>query len=193
VNNQALKQTIRKKLRAARQALMPSEHEAYSAQIADQLFQHFYFQKAQHIGFYAPLPEEVSTKLILNEAFRQQKHCYLPVVSDTVLDFIEIDPKTPLSKNRFGILEPSHSLVSFSAQCLDMVLVPLVAFDENGHRLGMGGGFYDKTFSFRKKKETPYLIGLAYGIQKVAHLPQSLFDIGLDEVITEKERRVGSL
>jgi len=115
------------------------------------------------------------------------------VVGNAILDFIHIHPKTVLSKNRFGILEPSPSLVSFSPQCLDIVLVPLVAFDEEGHRLGMGGGFYDKTFSFRKDKAVPRLIGLAYSIQKGKHLPQSLFDITLDEVITEKERWVTSL
>ncbi len=73
-------------------------------------------------------------------------------------------------------------------KALDIVIIPLVAFDLNGYRLGMGGGYYDKVFAFKKTHPTPKLVGLAYDFQKITDTPHNELDTRLDEVITEKQR-----
>ena len=91
-------------------------------------------------------------------------------------------------KNKYGIREPeSPTLVD--ANCLDVVLMPLVGFDRTGNRIGMGGGFYDRTFQFLsgRKKTKPLLIGLAYSIQEVANIPNRPWDIPLNFIATENE------
>ena len=90
-------------------------------------------------------------------------------------------------KNRFGILEPSYPHMRvMPLRSLDIVLVPLVAFDRFCHRLGMGAGFYDVTFAFKHKEKGPKLIGLAYDFQKVFSVPRSKLDLKLDGVVSEK-------
>jgi len=92
-----------------------------------------------------------------------------------------------LSKNRFGIPEPSRKVSgALPTFLLSTVLVPLVAFDLEGNRLGMGGGFYDRLFDRKRVKRKPRLIGIAYEFQRVSHLPTESWDIPLDGVITEK-------
>ena len=97
------------------------------------------------------------------------------------------DPGVPMTNNRFGIAEvnlPVSQAIAVSK--LDVVLLPLVAFDLKGNRLGMGGGFYDATFShLRANKNRPTFIGLAYELQKLESLPSDSWDLPLDGVCTE--------
>ena len=100
---------------------------------------------------------------------------------------------TPMAVNYFGIPEPD---ISPRKRCppraLDVVLMPLVAFDESGNRLGMGGGFYDQTFSYKSRAANvskPLLIGVAYEFQRVDLLPTNWWDIGLDGIVTENGYR----
>lgn len=129
------------------------------------------------------------------------KRCYLPVLHPLhhrSLWFIEYKPQDPLVKNRFGILEPiikGNTIVP--AWSLDLVLTPIVAFDHNLHRLGMGLGYYDHTFSFLRQHNiqdtiqhpfnVPVLLGLAYAFQEVHTLPHDHWDIPLAGIATEKE------
>ena len=100
---------------------------------------------------------------------------------------------TPMAVNYFGIPEPD---ITPRKRCptrsLDVVLMPLVAFDESGNRLGMGGGFYDQTFSYKSRSgnvSKPFLIGVAYEFQRVDSLPTNWWDISLDGIVTEKGYR----
>ena len=103
---------------------------------------------------------------------------------------VAYNPDDTLTPNRFGILEPTlegNRLIP--ARNLDLVLVPLVAFDRTGKRLGMGKGYYDQTFAFLKQENTrkmPHLIGLAYGFQEIADLPMDDWDIPLYGIATEQ-------
>jgi 5-formyltetrahydrofolate cyclo-ligase len=90
-------------------------------------------------------------------------------------------------KNRFGIAE-YHGATRLAARQLDMVLLPLVGFDAAGHRLGQGGGFYDATFAFRRRRKhwkKPRLIGVGFECQRVDHIPTDPHDVLLDIVVTE--------
>lgn len=104
------------------------------------------------------------------------------------LQFVRVTPTTSFTPNPFGILEPTTYVETRAPQALDLVLVPLLAFDKCCQRLGFGGGYYDRTFAFKKIEKKPYLIGLAYEFQRLPHIPHNDFDICLDEVITEKRQ-----
>lgn len=92
-----------------------------------------------------------------------------------------------LINNQYGIPEPCGNLDLINPKDLDMAIVPLVAFDKNGNRLGTGKGYYDRTFSFKKQKQPikPYLFGIAYSFQQIENLSPQLWDIPLDFVVTD--------
>ncbi|MFI4937091.1 MAG: 5-formyltetrahydrofolate cyclo-ligase [Candidatus Berkiellales bacterium] len=191
-----LKQQLRQSLQAKRRQLSPSLQLNYSKRIAHLLFQQSYFRQAQNIALYFAFAGEVSTTLILKQALALHKTCYLPVLTDRHLKFVNVDLATPLTKNKFGILEPTPPFTKIIApQALDLVLVPLVAFDLKGHRLGMGKGYYDVTFAFKHSFTKPSagkplggkprLVGLAYDFQRINNVPRANFDVLLDEIVTE--------
>jgi 5-formyltetrahydrofolate cyclo-ligase len=184
-----LKQQLRERIIEKRRHLDAAAQAHWGQQIATRLFQSRSYQQARHIAFYYSVGGEVPTALILAHALAQHKCCYLPVLKDKrYLQFVRIDDKTRLTPNRFGILEPPiHANTLLSPQYLDLVLVPLVAFDKAGYRLGMGGGYYDATFAFSRHSAQPLLIGLAYEFQRVDDIPRTDSDILVDEVITEKK------
>lgn len=183
----ALKQAIRTRKRLQRRQLTHDEQLDLAQKITNRLSQQVFFKQAQHIGLYLPFDGEVSTLPLLKQALLLHKSCYTPILANTCLQFIKIDSQTPMTKNRFGILEPCYPMMKvMPAPLLDVVLVPLVAFDKNCHRLGMGAGFYDITFAFRRKSVTPLLIGLAYDFQKIFSVPRNKLDLKLDGVVSEK-------
>jgi 5-formyltetrahydrofolate cyclo-ligase len=122
------------------------------------------------------------------------KRCFLPILhplKKNSLWFVEYTPDTRLKPNRFGILEPiraGETLVP--AWSLDLVLMPVVAFDHAANRLGMGLGYYDTTFGMLKNQTNPFsppiLLGLAYEFQCLSKLPTDSWDVSLAGVITEK-------
>jgi 5-formyltetrahydrofolate cyclo-ligase len=183
----ALKQAIRTRKRQQRRQLTHAEQLHFAQKITHRLSQQLFFKQAQHIGLYLPFDGEVSTLPLLKQALLLHKSCYAPILANARLQFIKIDSQTPMVKNRFGILEPSYPMMKvMPASLLDVVLVPLVAFDKNCQRLGMGAGFYDTTFAFRRRSITPLLIGLAYDFQKIFSVPRNELDLKLDGVVSEK-------
>jgi len=93
-----------------------------------------------------------------------------------------------LTKNRFGILEPNKRCEKISVPALDVLIMPLVGFDRQGNRLGMGAGFYDRALSFKKAKVygKPYVIGAAHTVQEVEHIDADPWDIPMNLVVTER-------
>ncbi len=181
-----LKNQLRTQIRSRRKRLKAQQQHSASQEICHRLLRCDSFKKAHKIALYLPFEGEVPTFLILTQALAAHKACYTPVVSNHLLQFAQIDLNTPLKSNRFGILEPTSNAGLISPHSLDLVLVPLVGFDKQGHRLGMGGGYYDKTFAFRRRTHKPRLIGLAYDFQRLSLIPRSGSDLLLDEIITEK-------
>lgn len=119
-----------------------------------------------------------------------KKKCYIPTLSirgNNTLDFALYQTDMPIQKNRYRITEPMFAK-KIAVDLLDIVIFPLVGFDMNGHRLGMGGGYYDRTFhSIKQKKTTPFFLGLGYECQKVDTLPKDAWDVCLQGVLTERE------
>jgi 5-formyltetrahydrofolate cyclo-ligase len=137
---------------------------------------------------YLAVAGEVDCQAILERAVAAGREVYLPVLSGPALRFARYRPGDPLISNRFGIDEPAvDRLKLLSGRYLDVVLTPLVAFDLQGNRLGMGGGFYDRSFAFLRWRDAwrrPRLIGLAHHFQLVDKLRSQPWDVPLHSVIT---------
>ena len=125
-------------------------------------------------------------------AWTMGKKIYLPVLAPAYsgkLWFVRYQPHSRMVKNKFGIPEPvAHQRQRISTGALDLVLTPLVGFDNQGNRLGMGGGYYDRTFAFlnnRKHLKKPHLLGLAYETQRLEKLACEAWDVQLHSVATE--------
>ena len=119
-----------------------------------------------------------------------RRHCYLPVLPrrGRVMRFGRLRRDTPMRPNRYGIPEPVDRR-SLRARQLDLLVMPLVGFDADGYRLGMGGGFYDATLAYmqhRRHGRKPRLVGVAYECQRADALPHDPWDMPLDAVLTER-------
>lgn len=179
---------MRRRIRAERSILSAHDQTRAAQLLAQQLRQSSKLKYKKHIGIYLAGDGEVDPALFAQQR-RGQMRFYLPIIQpDKSLLFGE-QGKTALKKNRFGILEPRFSRQLKSAQQLDAILVPLVAFDGRGNRIGMGGGFYDRTLAFkntsgRYHQLKPVLIGLAHRLQQVDHIEPEEWDVMLDQIIS---------
>ena len=183
------KRQLRQQLRKKRRALSLRQQQLAGRQLAKVINLSFTFLKAQHIALYLANDGEIDPQYILKKAVKAGKHCYLPVlIADGKLGFSRYKPGDILTPNRFGIPEPKQRIWR-PAKALDLVLMPLVGFDRHGGRLGMGGGFYDKTFEWIKTQpilSAPTLLGLAHSCQEVDRLELESWDIPLSAVATDK-------
>lgn len=172
-------------------SLSPDQRSHAAQAMTAHLITHPLFINSQSIAAFYAYHGEIDPSRLLEEALRLHKHCYLPVIdkhSNHELIFCRIDHQTRYLVNRYGILEPelyphSQCLSPFE---LDLVLVPLLGIDKQGHRLGRGGGFYDRTFQFKNKTIKPFLMGLAYSLQYLEQVPVDPHDIQLDGLATEQ-------
>lgn len=187
------KTELRRDLRARRNALTPEDQRLAAKRLASNLVGTRLFLTSRRIACYLPNDGEIDTAAVIKHIRRLRKSCYLPVLSRLSHDrlwFAEAGPKTRLVPNRFGIPEPvvkSRDLVR--AQKLDLILMPLVGFDNQGNRLGMGGGFYDRSLEFlrhRSRWRKPHLLGIAYDFQRVNGLTADPWDVPLAGVITDQ-------
>ncbi|WP_337250216.1 5-formyltetrahydrofolate cyclo-ligase [Candidatus Pantoea edessiphila] len=143
--------------------------------------------KAKNISFFLSVDGEIDSSLAINNFWKQKKMVFLPVLDPNIsghLLFIEYKSQTNLVLNKFKILEPEINIYkSISLNKIDIMLVPLVAFDIKGNRLGLGGGFYDRTLN-NWKRNNFLPIGIAYDFQLVNNLPNEKWDIPLPVIIT---------
>lgn len=184
---------IRNQIRQRRSELTRAQQLNASVLLTTQLATSSLFKNSQRIAFYLPNDGEMDVTPLIALAWAYRKQCYLPVLglrNSRKMWFAPYQPDTLLINNRFGIPEPQHknSARLFKAQSLDLILMPLVAFDNKGHRLGMGGGFYDRTLQFllqRQQWSKPRLIGTAYAFQEVPQLDNEPWDVPLHGIATE--------
>jgi 5-formyltetrahydrofolate cyclo-ligase len=184
---------LRRLLRQARRALTSGQQREAARGLYRQLAQHPLFRRARHIALYLPNDGEIDPRLLLRAAQRRGKATYLPVLNPwprTRMVFQRVHPGEKLRPNRFRILEPRASIArQRKVWTLDLVLLPLVGFDEAGGRLGMGGGFYDRSLGYlarRKQWRKPTLLGLAHECQKVERLAQAGWDVPLQGTVSDR-------
>jgi 5-formyltetrahydrofolate cyclo-ligase len=180
---------IRIKLSSARRQLSDVQVFEYSSVICNRLLP--LIEPSANLAGYLALGNEVQIDAVLQTARQRLCKTYVPIVqSDHQMVFAHIDDDIALVKNKFGILEPVLATTeSISSDNLDVVLVPLVGFDDQCQRMGMGGGFYDRAFATYKDSpdelKRPLLIGVAYDIQQTISVMPDWWDVPLDLIVTE--------
>ena len=182
--------TLRSSLREKRQELSPEQQKTAAASLFDILENQDFFRVAQRIAFYQVADGEIDPRMLLDLALSEGKSCFLPIIQQDNPEFVSFAPydaNTELVPNKWGIAEPSTSEV-ISPTNFDVVFVPLVGFSKDCFRLGMGKGFYDRTFSFKifNRPSSPMLVGLAHESQLVDSFPVESWDVRLDAVATER-------
>jgi 5-formyltetrahydrofolate cyclo-ligase len=143
------------------------------------------YKQAKSIALYQAVNGEVDLHEIWLKSDQMGKVCYFPVLKeDGTLLFLPATPSTPLKKNQFGISEPDvNPELAIDPDELDIVFMPLVAFDIRCRRIGMGAGYYDRTLEHKKKCA---LFGVAYQFQKVDHIEAQPWDVPMDAVVTQR-------
>jgi 5-formyltetrahydrofolate cyclo-ligase len=184
----ASRNDLRRELRTRRRMLSPHRQRQAARQLQRRLQQLPALQHARRIALYWPNDGEIDPRRFAAVAAPHQQ-LYLPVLQPfpvLTLRFVRWTPRQRLARNRFGIPEPRRG-VCLPARAMDAILLPLVGFDDAGNRLGMGGGFYDRTLSFlqRTRRPTPLLIGLAHACQQVPRLDAADWDIPLHLIVTD--------
>jgi len=183
---------LRRQMRRQRRALSYEQQQQASENLALNLLKHPSLHRARHIGIYLANDGEIDPHLYIDLARRKGIQFYLPILHPIYPGKLVFSPYfdgVELTANRFGIPEPPFPRSRRRPPwALDAVLFPLVSFDEEGGRLGMGGGFYDRTFEFSciRPAMAPKLIGLAHDFQKVASLPTKPWDVPLHGVVTDR-------
>ena len=175
-------------MRERRRSLSAQQQSNASIGLATQLSNLPTFCHSKRIAFYLANDGEIDPSIAMGIAEAAGKKCYLPVLhplKENRLYFAEYQQGDPLVMNRFGIKEPSlKSAKIVPPMGIDLILLPLVAFDRYGNRLGMGGGFYDRTLA--QQKNFTRLIGLAQSCQETDKITQQPWDIALQAIATEK-------
>ena len=164
-------------------------------QLGDAIFRNLLdsniLEDKSRIAIYCSVNNEVATMQIIKHLWTKDKALFLPIIKSNQLVFGSYKSGDNLSNNKFDIPEPTTQREELiTADVLDLVIVPLVAFDSDCNRLGMGGGYYDRALAFKRtssKTSSPLLIGLAYELQKVNILEMNSWDIPMDGIISESK------
>ena len=192
-NTDKQRQTLRKRLRQQRKALSADTQTEHAQGLERQLCHSSLFKRSKRIAIYLASDGEIDPSILIKAAWHSNKKVYLPILSpfNKRLYFVPYFENSPMKLNRFNIAEPDvHPKHWLKPQQLDLILMPLVGFDKTGNRLGMGGGFYDRSLSFklfRKTNYKPYLIGLAHQLQLVDTLPNQPHDVPMLMIATEQQ------
>tara|TARA_B110000495_G_C22801528_1_gene468228 strand:+ start:245 stop:823 length:579 start_codon:yes stop_codon:yes gene_type:complete len=187
----ASKTEIRRAIRSKRRQLSDDAQQFAAQTIFELVSPLAVFEDSQHIAVYLANDGEISPHHLVELAWQQGKSCYLPIIDsqgENTMKFVHYTPNTEFFMNRYDIPEPVHDPKDLQdANILDLVLAPLVGFDELGNRMGMGKGFYDRTFEFVRETKKPFLMGLAHSCQHVDFLEPAEWDIPLNGLATEEQ------
>lgn len=181
------KRNMRAELRAWRQRLPRSSRQAAARAVAQQFSRHRQLRHASRVAVFLSYGAELDTTPLIRVLHRHGTDVYVPALrpGDPRMRFTRLRPYTPLRRNHRGLRQPQTPRPLCTVEQLDLILVPLLAFDANGGRLGQGGGYYDRCF-VRRSAGHPRLIGLAYAGQHVEQVPVEAWDIRLDGILTER-------
>ena len=183
---QTLRHQLRQQIRKTRANLTALQQQQAEDSITQQALALIGERNAQHIALYISFDGEISTDKLIKTLWAQNKYVYLPVLhpfNPNHLLFLRYLPDTPMCQNKFGIWEPKLNVQNvLPLDELDILFTPLVAFDKQGNRLGMGGGFYDRTLqNWQNSSFIP--VGLAHQCQQVEQLPTEAWDVPLHQIL----------
>lgn len=182
-----IRQNIRLYIRNIRNKLIYYEKEKASLEIALHIFQYEMMNKVKNVALFLSFDGEIGTESLIKKLWEKNINVYLPVLDKfnvRNLLFVKYNENTSLKLNKLNFFEPINIIDNtILLNKLDVVFVPLVAFNKKGYRLGMGGGFYD--FILKDWQKNNFLpIGLAYNFQFVSYFPVFSWDIPLPVIIT---------
>lgn len=183
---------LRQLVRQRRQDLTQDQQQQAATDLVRQFATQPQLLKLQHIALYLSNDGELDTTPLIKALWQQGKSVYLPILhphKPGFLVFQHYHANTPMTRNKFGIAEPVLDATQLKALPeLEMIGLPLVAFDARGNRMGMGGGFYDRTLANAVFcQPAPLLVGLAHQCQQVAEVPAEPWDIPLQMVVTPEQ------
>lgn len=185
-----LRAQLRTKLRAARRQLTPDQQQQAAMKVSTHLLQQDYVQSASTVAVYLASDGEIDLTPFIEQLWLQSKLVVVPVISSQQqgkMCFVPYQAESVLVNNKYGIAEPAYSPENkITLADIDVICVPLVGFDSNGQRIGMGGGFYDRILAPWFEGQLPHLqpVGVAHDCQYQANLPAATWDIPLPVVIT---------
>ncbi|RZV36028.1 MAG: 5-formyltetrahydrofolate cyclo-ligase [Chromatiales bacterium] len=182
--------SLRRNALQARRAMGVDERARASLAICNQVKASREFYASTLVGCYLPMFDEVDTREIIATAWRANKRVFVPVLrNQSQMVFCEIREDTELAKNDFGIWEPTRGFL-MPPRNLDVVITPTVAFDKKAHRIGMGGGYFDRAFAFLRHRTQwirPKLLGVAFRCQEVEKITPNPWDIRLYRVVSDTQ------
>lgn len=181
--------TLRRQMKARRRALSAFDRSSAAVQFATQVQRMRVLRPHARVAVYSAVRGEADPTEIVRLARRLHCTVYLPVIVNRRtgrMAFVKVDAATPMRRHRWGFIEPAHR-ARVAVRALDVVLVPAVAVDERGMRIGAGAGFYDRLFHFRRysRWRRPKLIALVYDFQRVHSLPAQPWDVPMDAALSE--------
>jgi 5-formyltetrahydrofolate cyclo-ligase len=180
---------MRQHNRKRRAELTPQQLEQACTALAQKIISLDVYRQAQRLAVYFAVNGEISLDPVIDHALAAGKQVYLPNLDEKSLRFSPYFRQQKMRINTFRLPEPDVGDEEMLQPAeLDLVLAPLVVFDESRNRIGMGGGFYDRSFSFRKNPESraPVLIGVAHELQKVDQIIPQDWDVRLDMIVTDQ-------
>ncbi|MEC6817048.1 5-formyltetrahydrofolate cyclo-ligase [Photobacterium toruni] len=188
-SSQQSRQQLRQQIRHARRQLSPQQQQHAAQQLSLRLQAIDRIQHSQHIAVYLANDGEIDPQPFIKWLWQQGKSVYLPVLhpfSKGHLLFLHYEANTPMTTNRYHISEPQLDVRRVKPIAdLDVICTPLVAFDSEGQRLGMGGGYYDRTLTqWHQYRQGPYPIGIGHDCQYIPQLPNETWDVPLPLIIT---------
>jgi 5-formyltetrahydrofolate cyclo-ligase len=186
LNSDLTKSEIRHKILSKRNSIYRDAIITNSKFINNKIISIEEYQRSKSLGVYYPIGSEVQTFELIKHSLNNNKIVSLPKITDSMtIEFFKIIEdsfeKISFRKGRYGIFEPSISTDTIDK--IDMLIIPGIAFDLNGNRIGYGKGYYDRFLSSKKSK---YNIGLAYEIQVLNNIPNNELDVPVDIIVTEK-------
>ncbi len=191
------KKTLRAHMRQQRKAQPVVIREQASVVIQECVLESELWQKARRVGLYMAMEDEVQTNLLVQRAWQEGKELYLPLCRKEAygeMDFVHCVGAEDVAEGSFGIFEPTTTAIQRQGamlqmedvnSALDILLVPGVAFDAKGYRVGFGGGYYDRFLQHMVKQKT-ICIGVAFSWQMVLHMTHDTWDIPMHALVTEK-------
>lgn len=178
---------LRRQLRAARRAVPPAQRRAAGVAIARLVAARHWLRPGQRVALFLSMPEEIDTQPLLRLAQSRRCHVHVPRISDRRHGRMVFLPLSgPMGRGSFGIREPVGGR-PLRAIDMQLIFAPLVGFDDQGNRIGMGRGYYDRALAFRRRhtqRSAPRVVGVAYDCQRVSLLPVQPHDVPLDVILT---------
>lgn len=182
----ARKSELRKSLRRRRIAIGQAQRNHCARRATLQLLRWRRLRQARNIAVYLSARSELSTAILIERLLHQGRKLWAPVTGpSSTMRFVPLRRGGKLRRGPLGLLQPACTRARRGAQRIDLILLPLLGFDVQGHRLGNGGGYYDRALAGPRAGRRPLLVGYAYAAQEVEIVPAEAWDVRLDAVVTE--------